>query len=188
MNDLDKILSGEEVNTIEVEATDQEVNRIADLCKKQIELEKEVDRLNELLAETQKKLSSIREHDLPDAMAEAGVSELKLKDGAKAWILNNVVKRNKDIRESAINTLKTSKMTNAQALDAMADSMVHKILINTKTDGVDPLKLLQNVAKDQLRSDKLIKTGEELPDAIKKLLGEENNLKSSVLQLSLIHI
>ncbi len=86
MNDLDKILSGEEVNTIEVEATDQEVNRIADLCKKQIELEKEVDRLNELLAETQKKLSSIREHDLPDAMAEAGVSELKLKDGAKVTV------------------------------------------------------------------------------------------------------
>ena len=48
-------------------------------------------------------------------------------------------------------------MTDAQALDAMAESMVHKILINTKTDGVDPLKLLQNVAKDQLRSDKLIK-------------------------------
>jgi hypothetical protein len=106
----------------------------------------------------------------------------KLKDGAKAWILNNVVKKNKDIRESAINTLKTSKMTDAQALDAMAESMVHKILINTKTDGVDPLKLLQNVAKNQLRSDKLIKTGDELPDAIKKLLGEENNLKSSVLQ------
>ena len=103
----------------------------------------------------------------------------KLKDGAKAWILNNVVKRNKDIRESAINTLKTSKMTDAQALDAMADSMVHKILINTKTDGVDPLKLLQNVAKDQLRSDKLIKTGEELPDAIKKLLGDPDALKGT---------
>ena len=106
----------------------------------------------------------------------------KLKDGAKSWILNNVVKVNKDIRESAINTLKTSKMTNAQALDAQAESIVHKILTDTKVDGVDPLKLLQNVAKNQLRSDKLIKTGEELPDAIKKLLGEENNLKSSVLQ------
>jgi len=106
----------------------------------------------------------------------------KLKDGAKAWILNNVVKRNKDIRESAINTLKTSKMTDAQALEAQAESIVHKILTDTKVDGVDPLKLLQNVAKNQLRSDKLIKTGDELPDAIKKLLGEENNLKSSVLQ------
>jgi len=107
--------------------------------------------------------------------------EQKLKDGAKNWILNNVVKTNKDLRESAL-TLKTSKMSNAQALDAYADSLVHKILTNTKTDGIDPLKLLQQVSKNQLRSDKLVKTGEELPDAIKKLLGEENNLKASVLQ------
>ena len=107
--------------------------------------------------------------------------EQKLKDGAKNWILNNVVKTNKDLRESAL-TLKTSKMSNSQALDAYADSLVHKILTNTKTDGIDPLKLLQQVSKNQLRSDKLVKTGEELPDAIKKLLGEENNLKASVLQ------
>jgi hypothetical protein len=105
----------------------------------------------------------------------------KLKDGAKKWILENVVKRNKDLRESAL-TLKTPKMSTNQALDAYAESLVHKILTNTKTDGVDPLKLLKQVSKETLRSDKLIRTGEELPDAIKKLLGEENNLKSSVLQ------
>jgi len=107
--------------------------------------------------------------------------EQKLKDGAKNWILNNVVKTNKDIRESAL-SLKTSKMSKAQALDAKAESMVHKILIEGKIDGKDPLKQLQLISKNQLRSDKLIKTGEELPDAIKKLLGEENNLKASVLQ------
>jgi hypothetical protein len=67
--------------------------------------------------------------------------EQKLKDGAKNWILNNVVKTNKDIRESAL-TLKTSKMSKAQALDAYADSLVHKILTNTKTDGIDPLKTI----------------------------------------------
>jgi len=105
----------------------------------------------------------------------------KIKQGAAKWILENVVKKNKDLRESAL-TLKTGKMTKAQAESAYAESLVHKILTNTKQDGVDPLKLLQNVSKDQLRSDKLIKTGEELPDAIKKLLGEENNLKSAVLQ------
>ena len=105
----------------------------------------------------------------------------KIKQGATKWILENVVKKNKDLRESAL-TLKTGKMTKAQAESAYAESLVHKILTNTKQDGVDPLKLLQNVSKDQLRSDKLIKTGEELPDAIKKLLGEENNLKSAVLQ------
>ena len=105
----------------------------------------------------------------------------KLKDGAKKFILDNVVTKNKDLREIAL-SLKTPRMTKAQALDAYAESVVHKILTDTKTDGVDPLKLLQQVSKNQLRSDKLIKTGEELPDAIKKLLGEENNLKSSVLQ------
>ena len=105
----------------------------------------------------------------------------KIKQGATKWILENVVKKNKDLRESAL-TLKTGKMTKAQAENAYAESLVHKILTNTKQDGVDPLKLLQNVSKNQLRSDKLIKTGEELPDAIKKLLGEENNLKSAVLQ------
>jgi len=105
----------------------------------------------------------------------------KIKQGAVKFILENVVKKNKDLRESAL-TLKTGKMTKAQAENAFAESLVHKILTNTKQDGVDPLKLIQNVSKNILRSDKLIKTGDELPDAIKKLLGEENNLKSAVLQ------
>ncbi len=105
----------------------------------------------------------------------------KVRDGAVKYILDNVVKRNKDMKESA-KLLKTGKMTDAQAQEAYADSLVHKILTNTKQDGRDPLQLLKDISKSQLRSDKLIRTGEELPDAIKKLLGEENNLKASVLQ------
>ena len=105
----------------------------------------------------------------------------KIRDGAVKYILENVVKRNKDMRESA-NLLKTGRMTDAQAQEAYADGLVHKILTNTKQDGVDPLQLLKNISKSELRSDKLIRTGDELPDAIKKLLGEENNLRSSVLQ------
>ena len=106
----------------------------------------------------------------------------KLKSAASKWILENVVKKNKDIRESALKELKTGKMTDNQALEEMAESLTNKILVHTKQDGVDPLRILQNISKDTLRSDKLIRTGEELPDVIKKLLGEENNLKSSVLQ------
>ncbi len=107
--------------------------------------------------------------------------EEKIKTGATKWVLENVVKKNKDLKESA-KTLKTGKMTDAQAQEVFSESLVHKILTHTKQDGIDPLRLLQQVSKNQLRSDKLIKTGEELPDAIKKLLGEENNLKSAVLQ------
>jgi len=105
----------------------------------------------------------------------------KITQGATKWILENVVKKNKDLKESA-KTLQTSKMTDAQAQNAFAESLMNKILTHTKQDGIDPLKLLQQVSKNQLRSDKLIKTGEELPDAIKRLLGEEDNLKASVLQ------
>ena len=57
-------------------------------------------------------------------------------------------------------------MTNAQAQEAYAESLVHKILTNTKQDGVDPLKLIRMFQK-LLRSDKLIKTGDELPMQLK---------------------
>jgi len=113
----------------------------------------------------------------PEYMADP-----KIKQAASKWILENVVKRNPDIKKEAIRTLKTSKMTDQQALKEMADTMMEKTLTLTKQDGADPLRILQRISKDTLRSDKLIKTGEELPDVIKKLLGEENNLKSSVLQ------
>ncbi len=106
----------------------------------------------------------------------------KIRSLAAKWVLENVVKKNKDIRESALKELKTKNMTDNQALQEMAESLTNKILVHTKQDGVDPLRILQTIAKDTLRSDKLIRTGEELPDVIKKLLGEENNLKSSVLQ------
>jgi len=105
----------------------------------------------------------------------------KIKDGAVKYILENVVKRNKDMKESA-NLLKTGRMTDAQAQEAYSEGLVHKILTNTKQDGVDPLQLLKNISRSELRSDKLIRTGEELPNAIKRLLGEENNLRASVLQ------
>ena len=68
-----------------------------------------------------------------------------------------------------------------QAITEYAESLTDKILKSAKQDGADPLKQLQLISKDTLRSDKLIRTGEELPDAIKKLLGQEDNLKSSVL-------
>ena len=46
----------------------------------------------------------------------------KLKSAASKWILENVVKKNKDIRESALKELKTGKMTDNQALEEMAES------------------------------------------------------------------
>ena len=106
----------------------------------------------------------------------------KIYDGAVNWIAKNVVQANKDLREEALKTLKTGKMTNKQAIDEMAESLTDKILKAGKQDGADPLRQLQMIAgKDFLRTDRIIKTGEELPEAVRKLLGQEDNLKSSVL-------
>ena len=58
------------------------------------------------------------------------------------------------------------------------------MLRDGKVDGDDPLEILQRIAKRDLYDEKLIRTGEELPTAIKRLLGEENNLRSSVLLTS----
>ncbi len=105
----------------------------------------------------------------------------KVFDGAANYIAKNVVDKNKDLREEALKTLKTGKMTNQQAITEYAESLTDKILKAAKQDGADPLKQLQTISKETLRSDKLIRTGEELPDVIRKLLGEEDNLKASVL-------
>ena len=73
-------------------------------------------------------------------------------------------------------------MTNKQAFNEMADALTDKIIKAGKQDGADPLRVLQRIAgKDLLRTDKIIRTGEELPDVIKNLLGQEDNLKASVL-------
>ena len=70
--------------------------------------------------------------------------------------------------------------------------MVSKILQDGKQNAQDPLKMLQRMTKEDLVSDELLKTGEELPTAIKRLLGDPDalkgtkdyvsSLKSSVLQ------
>ena len=105
----------------------------------------------------------------------------KIYDGAANWITKNVIDKNKDLREEALK-LKTSRMTNKQAMEEYAESLTDKILKAGKQDGADPLQVLKNIAgKDFLRTDRIIRTGEELPDAIRKLLGQEDNLKASVL-------
>ena len=95
------------------------------------------------------------------------------------WVNKNVVQRNKDLRIEA-NKI-PGKASAAVKERSFAEAMTKKIMQTTKQDNVDPLTILQNISKYDLRSDQILKTGEELPNVIKKLLGEENNLKASVL-------
>ncbi len=80
---LDDILGGEAINSLAVEATDGEIRRIAELANKQLDLERSVASLEETLKAEKEKLRVVQEHDLPDALAEAGISEMKLADGSR---------------------------------------------------------------------------------------------------------
>ena len=101
-------------------------------------------------------------------------------DNAVNWINKNVVKKNKDLKEQAADL--PGNASAAEKQKTFSEQIAKKILQTGKQDGVDPLRLLQGIAKYDLRSDQILKTGEELPDVIKKLLGQEDNLKASVMQ------
>ena len=97
---LDDILGGEALKTFSVEATDGEIRRIAELANKQLDLERSVASLEETLKAEKEKLRVVQEHDLPDALAEAGISEMKLADGsrvkAEPFVTAHISKANVD--------------------------------------------------------------------------------------------
>ena len=97
--------------------------------------------------------------------------------------VSKMVRDNENILEAA--RLGSPGRNTSDAVNIYAAKVVDDILLVGKTDGKDPLMQLAHIAKRKLQDVELaasIKTGEELPDVIKQLLGEENNLRSSVLQ------
>jgi len=83
----------------------------------------------------------------------------------------NIIRKNKDYMERA---------SLEGGIEESAKLFVKNILRIGKTNGQDPIQLLNRIGK-KLRMDKFIATGEELPDVIRKLLGQENNLQAAVL-------
>ena len=96
--------------------------------------------------------------------------------------LEGLIAKNENMRLAALRV--SGNLTPEQKINNYANVLVKKLLRDGKVDGDDPLEILQRIAKRDLYDEKLIRTGEELPTAIKRLLGEENNLRSSVLLTS----
>ena len=96
------------------------------------------------------------------------------------YIANNVIKKNINLRESARNTF--PKLKPEQAYIESAKMHAEDILRTGKAEGKAPLKQLKEIGTRILQNDKFkfLKTGEELPNEIKNLLGPERNLKASV--------
>ena len=71
----------------------------------------------------------------------------------------------------------------AEAIDEFASLKVADIMHTARYEMSDPFKALENIAFRKLGLDDIsLVTGDELPKAIRALLGEEKNLRSSLLQ------
>ena len=111
------------------------------------------------------------------------IPDAKARDEGRNWILDNVVKRNRTMREDAFTS--HGKQFPKTYLDKYADDVVNDILEVGREANINPIKLLQKIGggEEFLAQDKFrfLKTGEELPGAIKRLLGQEKDLRSQVL-------
>ena len=91
-----------------------------------------------------------------------------------------IIKKNKDMIIAAKEQFPNLPIT--RAIINYSEALMKDILRTAKADTADPLIALKNIGKEKLKLNKSILSGDELPITIKKLLGEEKNLRSSVLQ------
>ncbi len=101
-------------------------------------------------------------------------------DKGVVYLVDKVIKKNTSLKESA--KLAFPKLKPEQAYKESAKMHIQDILRTGKAEGKSPLKQLKEIGTRILLNDKFkfLKTGEELPDQIKNLLGPEKNLKASV--------
>jgi len=103
----------------------------------------------------------------------------KIRTNAVNWIVENVVKKNKNMKEQAAKLGTSYKV--------YANDMVDQILATGKNDGKNPLEIMKYISKEILQDKKykFLKTGEELPKVVRQLLGQERNVKFSTLTTSM---
>ena len=110
------------------------------------------------------------------------VPDEQVVNNAASWLARNVISKNKDYKIAANQTY--SKINNLNTrYETYGKDLVNKIMAEGRGEGKNPLAILKDIGQNILRNDKykFLRTGEELPDAIQKLLGVEKNLKSSIL-------
>jgi hypothetical protein len=110
----------------------------------------------------------------PEYAPPKDVMETAVKEGVE------MIKKYRDMRISAKEQFPNLPITTA--IRNYSELMMKNILRTAKADTSDPILTLKNIAKENLILDKSILSGDELPKAIRNLLGEEKNLRSSVLQ------
>jgi len=110
----------------------------------------------------------------PEYQPPKDVMENAIKEGVE------MIKKYRDMKITAKEMFPNLPITTA--IRNYSEIMMNNILRTAKADTKDPILTLKNIGKEILKLDKSILSGDELPVTIRKLLGEEKNLRSSVLQ------
>jgi len=100
-------------------------------------------------------------------------------NGAKTFI-KDLILGNNGLRMEAEMAFPNKSI--ADAIDEFASLKVADIMHTAKYEMSEPFKALETITRKLGLDDLVLRTGEELPLAIRKLLGEEKNLRSSLLQ------
>ena len=99
--------------------------------------------------------------------------EKEIYENALSFIMKQIQKN-----ESLLEVAKS----NPGGIKAQAQQHLKEIMMKTRIEGRDPLDIMSNIARENLFLDDLvIRTGEELPEAIRKFLGEQRGLRDSVV-------
>jgi len=78
--------------------------------------------------------------------------------------------------------MRNSNLPREQAITNFARQNAKQVLQTVKAEGVDPIVQLQKIAKENLGLEDLkIRTGEEMPDVVKRFLGEEKDLRGQIM-------
>ena len=72
--------------TTENFASDESLKVVGELAARQLKLEQELTDLEDQLKAKKEELTQVSEEDLPEALAECGLSEIKLLDGSKVTV------------------------------------------------------------------------------------------------------
>lgn len=97
----------EDVATELTRVNDGELKAVADLVRQQLVLEQRVEDLETELKRTQQDLAKVAQELLPEALAEHGLSELKMADGSKITVAQFVQAHiSKDKQEDAFDWLR----------------------------------------------------------------------------------
>jgi hypothetical protein len=92
----------------------------------------------------------------------------------------DIIMRNEDFLEAAVRGVGATGQT--AAIREFARKNVENIITIGKREGVDPINALNKINREILRGDDVfLQTGEELPQVIRNLLGQEKSLRNSVM-------